>query len=115
MAGHPHIITNTDRIRKGVQALATSLPRRAGFPITDGAGSPVRAIPGDFSSPAETSEAGPTSASVPLAAASPLVSPSKRHMRLGFQKWRKMTATIKETTPAAISTRLLSTLFDQTN
>src|ERR1700732_1852568 len=40
---------------------------------------------------------------------------SKRQIFFGFQKWRKATVATIETAPATISTRLLSTWFDQKN
>src|ERR1700732_5518666 len=40
---------------------------------------------------------------------------SKRQIFFGFQKWRKATVATIDTAPATMSTRLLSTWFDQKN
>src|SRR5256885_9277622 len=102
--GNPHTSTKTERMANGIHALKT-LPAEYERGLT-------------YLSKFAAAQAPPTSSIISGAGAEAggvALSSSKRQMFLGFQNRRKATVTTIDTTALMMSTKLLSTWFDQKN
>src|SRR5205807_9923446 len=102
--GNPHTSTKTESMANGIHALKT-LPAEYERGFTDLSKSAAAQVP-------------PTSSVIcggGAEAGGAVLSSSKRQMFLGFQNRRKATVTTIATTALMMSTRLLSTWFDQKN
>src|SRR5262249_52867516 len=109
--GRPQTSTNPDNSMKGIHAPTIGpLECLLALALVAGPAAPAEVNPRSTLAPASSSSLSSSSA---LSASA--VSRANLHTRFGCQNLRNATVTASEATAAAMSTRLLSTLFDHKN